>query len=146
MPTLYAELEIEAPRSRVWKALYHKQKWYRWNTFLFDCDPVHPFTLGAETSLSLRRFPEEEETEFQPLVTVLQPEVCLAWVSQIRGFRNEYVFELMDIGIDRTRYVHRNIFSGFLTPVFLPFIREDEQQAIKRMARDLKRYVERKRD
>lgn len=113
---------------------------------MFDCDPVHPFKLGEETSLSLRRFPEEEETEFQPLVTVLQPEVCLAWVSQIRGFRNEYVFELMDIGIDRTRYVHRNIFSGFLTPVFLPFIREDEQQAIKRMARDLKRYVERKRD
>jgi hypothetical protein len=52
------------------------------------------------------------------------------------------VFELQEIGVGRTKYVHKNHFSGILTRVFLPFIREDEKRGIQRMARELKRYVE----
>jgi len=39
MPSLYAEIDIEAPKSAVWQALIHKDYWVEWNTFLFDCDP-----------------------------------------------------------------------------------------------------------
>jgi hypothetical protein len=77
------------------------------------------------------------------LITRVQPNICLAWVSSIPGFRNEYVFELQEIGVGRTKYVHKTSYSGVLTRVFLPFIREDEQRGIQRMARELKRYVER---
>jgi len=142
MASLYAEIEINAPKQRVWQVLFHKERWQNWNTFLFDRDSTQPFKLGQEVFLSLKRISNEEETEFQPLITLLQPGICLSWVSAIPGFRNEYIFELQDIGLNRTKYVHKDTFSGFLTPVFLPFIRQDEQQGIKRMARELKRYVE----
>lgn len=141
--SLYTEIEINAPKELVWEALIHKEQWKRWNTFLFDLDPSQPFKQGQEVSLSLRRLPNEEETEFQPRVMLVQPQVCLAWMSEIPGFRNEYMFELQEIGVGRTKYVHRDHFSGWLTRVFLPFIRQDEQVGIKRMARELKRYVER---
>jgi hypothetical protein len=143
MASLYTEIDINAPHQRVWQILFQKDKWKYWNTFLFDCDSDVPFQQGKEVYLSLRRLPDEEETEFEPLITRVQPHICLSWVSSIPGFRNEYVFELQEIGVGRTKYVHKTNYSGVLTRVFLPFIREDEQRGIQRMARELKRYVER---
>lgn len=142
MPSLHTEIEIDASRQKVWRVLFDKENWDKWNSFLFDRDPSMAFKHGQEVMLSLLRNCAEEETEFQPLVTLVQPEVCLGWVSVIPGFRSENIFELEEIGIGRTRYSHRENFSGLLTRVFLPFIREDEQRGMERMARELKRYVE----
>jgi hypothetical protein len=142
MTSLYTEIEINASQQRVWQALFQKDKWIHWNTFLFDCDSRVTFQQGQQVILSLRRLPHQEETEFEPVVTQVQPNVCLSWVSSIPGFRNEYIFELQEIGWRRTKYVHKSNYSGILTRVFLPFIREDERQGIQRMARGLKRYVE----
>ncbi|HBB30686.1 MAG TPA: hypothetical protein DDZ80_08400 [Cyanobacteria bacterium UBA8803] len=142
MASLYTEIEINAPKQRVWQVLYQKDRWKYWNTFLFDCDSKLSFRQGQEVFLSLRRLPNDEETEFESVVTQVDPEVCLRWTSAIPGFRNEYVFELQEIGIRRTKYVHRSNFSGILTRVFVPFIRADEHRGMQRMARELKRYVE----
>ncbi|NET36460.1 MAG: SRPBCC domain-containing protein [Cyanothece sp. SIO1E1] len=143
MPSLYAEIEINAPKRQVWQALFHKDKWFKWNTFLFDCDPTLAFEPGQAVLLSLRRLPGEEETEFQPLITLVQPEICLQWVAKIPGLLNEHTFELQEIGPGRTKYIHRENFSGVLTRLFLPFIRLEEQKGLRRMARELKQYVER---
>ncbi|GAB4192612.1 MAG: hypothetical protein Fur006_37130 [Coleofasciculaceae cyanobacterium] len=142
MACLYTEIEINAPKQRVWQALFHKDQWKYWNTFLYDCNSNVPFRQGHEVFLSLRRLPHEEETEIEPLITQVQPYSCLSWVSSIPGFRNEYVFELQEIGVGRTQYIHKNFYSGFLTRLFLSFIRQDEQRGNQRMARELKRYVE----
>lgn len=142
MPTLYTEIEIYASRRQVWQALIRKQQWKYWNTFLYDCDPQQPFEEGQDVLLSLKRLPGEADTEFQPVVTLIQPGFCLKWVSSIPGFVNEHVFELQELGHDRTQYIHQETFSGPLTRVFLPFIRRDEQQGIRRMAWELKQYVE----
>ena len=142
MPSLYTEIEIYAPRSKVWRALVHKEKWVYWNTFLYDCAPERKFAEGQEVFLSLRRVPGEDETEFQPRITLLQPPVCLKWVSGIPGFVSEQVFELQDMGRDRTKYIHQEYFSGALTRLLLPFIRAEEQQGIRRMAWELKQFVE----
>jgi hypothetical protein len=143
MPSLYTSIEIEASRRQVWQALIQKDQWKYWNTFLYDCDPNLPFAQGQRVFLSLRRQAGEDETEFEPIVTLIQPGFCLKWVASIPGLVNESVFELQEIGRDRTQYIHQENFSGFLTRIVLPFVRQDEQQGIKRMARELKRYVER---
>ena len=137
------EVEIEASRRKVWRALFHKEQWQHWNTFLYDCEPDKPFALKQEVILAVRRSPTDEETVFQPLVRLLQPEVCLSWESEIPGFCNKSVFELQEIGVGRTKYIHKQEFSGWMTKLFLPFIREDEKRGMERMAYELKRYVER---
>lgn len=142
MPSLYTEIEINAPKSAVWKALLQKDKWLKWNTFLYDRNPYLPFEQGYFVQLSLRRLREETETEFEPRVTLLQPEVCLRWVSTAPGFRSEHVFELQQVDWKRTKYVHRENLSGMVTQFFLSFLRRDEQQGLQRMARELKLYVE----
>lgn len=145
MPSLHTEIEIDASRHKVWRVLLHKEHWAQWNSFLFDRDASIPFKQDQEVMLSLWRSVGEERGEFQPLVTVVQPEVCLGWVSEIPGFRCENLFELVEIGVGRTKYIHRENFSGWLTRLFLPFIREDERRGMERMARELKRYVEQSR-
>ncbi|MFM7426131.1 MAG: SRPBCC family protein [Elainella sp.] len=142
MPTLYTEIEINAPRAVVWHALLHKENWLRWNTFLYDRNPDLVFQQGRKVQLSLRRLREETETEFEARVLLLQPQACLRWVSTAPGFRSEHVFELQDVGRNRVKYIHRELFSGLVTPLVLSFLRRDEQQGIRRMARELKFYLE----
>ncbi|MEB3266945.1 MAG: SRPBCC domain-containing protein [Leptolyngbya sp.] len=143
MPQLYTAIEINAPRPWVWQALLRKEQWQRWNTFLYDCDPARPFHQGREVSLALCRLEGDEFTDFDPVITRLEPDRCLRWLAQMPGFKSEQAFELLDLGPNRTQYIHRERFSGLLSRAFLPFIRQDERQGLQRMARQLKRYTER---
>ncbi len=142
MPTLYAEIDINAPQSVVWDALIRKDQWRFWNTFLFDCDPSLPMQRGGEIFLSMQRLEGDEETEFQPLITMMRSPYVMRWVSTIPGLRSEHMFELRETVPGRTRYLHRENFSGILSKVFLPFIRQDERQGLRRMAQQLKMHVE----
>ncbi|HEY9763851.1 MAG TPA: SRPBCC domain-containing protein [Trichocoleus sp.] len=142
MPSFYAEIDINAPRFEVWDALIHKEEWHRWNTFLYDVDAKTPFRQGREVLLSLRRLEGEDKNEFQPTITLIQPERCLRLISKVPGLKTEHVFELEDLGPNRTKYIHQERISGIFSRIFLPFIREEEKQGLRRMARQLKRYVE----
>jgi len=142
MPSLYAEIEINAPKAVIWQALVSKENWLKWNTFLYDRNSEKTFAQGQVVHLSLRRLQEEAETEFEPRITLLQPEVCLRWSYSAPGMRSQQVFELQEISRNRTQYLHQAYFSGFVTHLFLPFLRQDEQQGMRRMARELKQYVE----
>ncbi|MEL6381946.1 MAG: SRPBCC domain-containing protein [Cyanobacteria bacterium J06626_18] len=144
MPTLRTQIEINAPRHIVWEALIRKDEWRRWNTFLFDADPALPILQGKAIFLSVRRLEDDEFTDFEPFVTLVQPEACLRWIAQMPGFKSEQTFELQSLGPNRTIYMHCERFKGLLSNVFLPFIRQDEKQGIQRMARQLKRHVERR--
>jgi hypothetical protein len=142
MPTLYTEIEISAPRNLVWDVLVSKEDWLKWNTFLYDLDPTQSLVQGKEVFLSLRRVPGDEETEFKPRITLMQPGICLRWQYSAPGFKSEHIFELQDMGESRTKYIHQERVSGMISQVFLPFIRRDEQQGLRRMAWELKQYTE----
>ncbi|MGD1860330.1 MAG: SRPBCC family protein [Leptolyngbyaceae cyanobacterium] len=144
MPTLRTQIEINAPRVVVWEALMRKEEWRRWNTYLFDGDPALAMQPGQEVFLSVRRLEDDEFTDFEPVITLVQPQICLQWIAKMPGFRSEHSFELQDLSPTRTLYTHQERFKGILSTVFLPFIRQDEKRGMKRMARQLKRYVERR--
>lgn len=142
MPSLYTEIDINAPQSVVWEALARKDQWRFWNTFLYDCDPSLRIARGNEIFLAMQRLEGDEETEFQPIITMMRPPNMMRWVSTIPGLRTEHVFEIRENVPGRTRYIHRELFSGILSKVFLPFIRQDERQGMRRMSQQLKMYVE----
>ncbi|MEL6224694.1 MAG: SRPBCC domain-containing protein [Cyanobacteria bacterium J06627_8] len=142
MPTIYTDIEINAPRTHVWTALVRKEHWQQWNTFLYDRDPQKRFQMGRSLQLSLKRVPREKETAFNASIITFQPNRCLEWISDAPGYRSEHRFELQDSGIDRTQYRHHERISGWLSPLLLPFIRQDEHNGMRRMAADLKHYTE----
>ena len=142
MPTLYAEIDINAPQSVVWEALMRKDQWRYWNTFFYDCEPGIQIARGNELFLAMQRLEGDEETEIQPLITMLRPPSLMKWTASIPGLKTEHTFELQERMPGRTRYLHRETFSGILSKVFLPFIRQDERQGLRRMAHQLKMHVE----
>lgn len=142
MPSFYAEIDIDAPRSVVWTALMNKQEWKRWNSFLFDRAPEQSFKPGRSLLLSQRRKVREPATTFAAKILQLQPETSLRWVYTAPGYRSEHCFELLDVGVARTKYTHQEKISGILTGLFVPFIRRDEQAGMRRMALELKQYSE----
>ncbi|MBU6230274.1 MAG: SRPBCC domain-containing protein [Cyanobacteria bacterium REEB459] len=143
MASLYSQITIEAPRSTVWEALIRKEEWYRWNTFLYDCDASRPMRQGQDIALALRRLEAEAQTEFQPRLVVVQPNHCLQWIYRGPGFSSEHWFELQEVGPNRTRYGHQERLSGWLARLVLPAIRREEKIGMERMGYQLKRYVER---
>jgi hypothetical protein len=142
MPSLSTEITIRAARSQVWQTLIRKERWLYWNTFLFDRDPTRPFAEGQRLMLSIRRTDTDDEIEFESQVILVQPNSCLQWISSAPGFRSRHSFELQDIDVNLTRYRHQEQFSGALSSLLLPFIRRDELQGLRRMALELKTYVE----
>jgi len=142
MPSLYTEIEINAPRAAVWQVLLQKENWLKWNTFLFDRSPTQTLVQGRSLLLSSRRVVGEEETEFEVLITLVQPNICLRWSASVPGFKNEHIFELQDVGYGWTKYTHREHFSGLITRLAFPLIRHDELKGLHRMAFELKSYVE----
>ena len=142
MPTLYAEIDINAPQTVVWEALMRKDQWRYWNTFFYDCEPGIQIARGNELFLAMQRLEGDEETEIQPLITMLRPPSLMKWTASIPGLKTEHTFELQERMPGRTRYLHRETFSGILSKVFLPFIRQDERQGLRRMAHQLKMHVE----
>ncbi|MEO0948536.1 MAG: SRPBCC domain-containing protein [Cyanobacteria bacterium J06641_5] len=142
MSSVHLSVEIAAPRSLVWRILTAKELWYRWNTFLFDCDPNLPFAPDREVLLGLRRLPDEDPTIFRSRVTGFSPETYLRWQSQIPGLCSETRFELQDLGPDRTQYVYSSRGKGWLARLLLPLLRRDDRQGSQRMAWELKDYAE----
>ncbi|NJK38852.1 MAG: SRPBCC domain-containing protein [Oscillatoriales cyanobacterium RM2_1_1] len=142
MVTLRTEIEIVAPPSTVWHTLYHQEEWERWNTFLFATAIEPGFQVNQLVRLVVCRSAGEGKVEFQSRVEQVQPQVCLAWVSQTRGFRSESRFELEAVNPQRTRYLHTEAFSGWLAGLLLPFMGQAEQEGMERMAAELKRYLE----
>lgn len=119
-----------------------KDQWRYWNTFFYDCEPGIRIARGNELFLAMQRLEGDEETEFQPLITVLRPPSLMKWTTSIPGLKTEHTFELQERMPGRTSYLHRETFSGILSKVFLPFIRQDERQGLRRMAQQLKMHVE----
>ncbi|MGB3491563.1 MAG: SRPBCC domain-containing protein [Elainellaceae cyanobacterium] len=142
MPSFYAEIEIDAPRSRVWNVLLNKQEWKTWNSFLFDRTPERPFESGRSLLLAQRRKVREPETTFEAQIIRLQPDYSLYWRCEAPGYRSEHRFDLLDSGYGRTKYSHREKISGRLAWLFTPVIRHDEQLGMRRMAYELKQYAE----
>lgn len=142
MPSLYTETIIHAPRAVVWQALVRKQDWLKWNTFLFDRQPEQAFQEGRSLLLSVRRVEGGDEIEFEASVNRVQENCYLRWRSSVPGLWNEHSFELQDVGVNLTQCMHRNRFDGLVAPMILPFIRQDEQRGMRRMAQELRQYAE----
>jgi len=112
---------------------------------LYDQAPTVAFSPSASVKLAMRRLPNEAKLRFTARVVHFHPEVCLRWVAIAPGYRSEHQFEL-ETADGITRYHHQEIITGAMSKLIVPFIRQDELRGLRRMALDLKQYVEDRQD
>lgn len=102
---LRAEMEVAAPRERVWEVLTDFSRMPDWSPELVRMVPLRPggLRVGQQYLGINRRGPVVWPT--RSVVTALAPGSLVAWDTRSSGAR--WVFELSDAGEGRTRVVQR---------------------------------------
>ena len=137
------EIEIDAPRARVWEILVDIARYPEWN----------PFTPRIEASLKIGE-PVILHVAMKPgRGTMRQPEVMSSYVegeelgwgttmvhrSVLRANRTQ---KLTSIDDRRTRYVSVDRFEGAMVPLVMALYRRHVQRGFDETARALKKRAE----
>jgi hypothetical protein len=139
---LRTEIDIEAPRQRVWNALTDFARFPEWNPFVLAVEGEPE--KGVRLQVTLRTSAGGEMT-FRPVVLAAERERELRWRGRLLLpglFDGERYFQLSDGSPGLTRLVHGERFSGLLVPWVRVSLERDTRQRFVAMNRAVKRRLE----
>lgn len=143
MRLLETEIEINAPRERVWRTFSDTARWPEWNPFVTSFQGE--LKRGEKVRVRLEP-PNGRGMTFKPTIVAIEPDEELRWLGRllIPGlFDGEHRFRLQAIDEQRTRFLQSEEFSG----VLVTFILNEEQirRGFESMNTALKNRVEEER-
>jgi hypothetical protein len=123
MIEIKTEIFIMSSTTDVWNRLTDFNSYSSWNHFITNL--TGKMAIGEKLSVTICP-PGKKPTTFTPTIIILQINKELRWVGNLFFdwvFRGEHYFQLEQIK-GGTRFIHGEIFSGFLAPILLKFIKE----------------------
>ena len=143
MYELRTEIEIDAPPAKVWEILTDASQIDKWNPFIHELKGE--LAPGQKLEVVLGT-PGKSRMTFKPEVLVFDRDKEFRWVGKLffKGlFDGEHIFELEANG-EKTRFVHREEFTGLLVPLFKKMLEQDTRPGFELMNQALKERAERK--
>ncbi len=139
MRTIETEIEIDATPEAVWAVLTDFESYPEWNPFVTRIEGEA--IPGARLRVRIEP-PGSRGMTFRPRLVVTEPNRRLEWlgrlvVPNLFDGRHEFRLERVD---GKTRFVHRETFSGLLMPAVLDA--EGVKAGFRAMNRALKSRVE----
>ncbi len=138
MKELHADIEIQASAERVWQVLTDFASFPQWNPFIRRASGEPK--KGARLEVYLQPSGARGMI-FRPTVLKAEPNSELRWLGHllIPGmFDGEHIFTIQRLGVNRVRFVQREIFTGFLVPLFARGLYTDTLRGFKELNRALK--------
>lgn len=139
---LHTEIIIQASPQKVWKILTEFDRYPEWNPFIRSFEgtlrPIERFKVVLQS-------PGGRKMTFKPRCLVLEPERELRWLGSLfmQGiFDGEHIFELHPHGKGQTRFVQRELFSGWLVPLLWNQLNTDTRKGFEMMNAALKERAE----
>jgi hypothetical protein len=139
MRELRTEIEIDARPESVWEILVDFAKYPEWNPFIKS--------ISGEASegsrLKVRIEPDGGKAmTFEPKVVAVDVNKKFAWkgkvlMSGIFDGQHEFILERLADG--KTRFVHREEFSGILVPIIWPMLEAKTKRGFTQMNEALKK-------
>ncbi|MBU0992939.1 MAG: SRPBCC domain-containing protein [Proteobacteria bacterium] len=117
MSEIFTEIEINASPKTVWDILVDLEKYKEWNPFIRESRGQA--VLGAILTCRPEVIKGRIQT-FYPVVTTVVPEKTFAWTGHVVApwfAEGEHIFEIEPVSKDRIRHVHRQIFTGLISPL-----------------------------
>ncbi len=142
MHELRTEIEIAAPKAKVWRILTDFDHWKEWNPIVNHASGVA--SIGSKLSFTMRGKDCKDSAKYSPIVTKLEEPKFLRWHAvMIAGFlfTNDKVFELEETN-SGTRLIHRELFSGMLVPIFCSKLNQGVIPMLQSMNVALKKLAE----
>lgn len=141
-PQIQTRIDIQAPIATVWSVLTDLPRYQTWNPFIVSASGTA--ALG-ETLVCQPKMPGGRQYIFKPVVTRLVPGREFAWtghvVHPLLGC-GEHVFELEEIGENRVRLIHDEIFTGLFAPLVVLLAGNKTRKGFVLMNEALKREAE----
>jgi hypothetical protein len=142
MTEIRTEIEIEASAGRVWKVLTDFAAYAEWNPLI----PVASGEIKPGARLKFRaRLWDGVALRLQPTVVVAEAGRELRWRDQLLFpalFAAEHSLFIEPRGEQRVRFIHREVYSGFLRPLVLLIIASNNRRRFSAMDRALKTRAE----
>lgn len=140
---LHTEIVIRATAEAVWGVLTDFARYPEWNPFIFSIDGK--LTAGERLTVRFAREGSKNVT-FRPRVLYTEVLREVRWLGHLMLpllFDGEHSFVMEPIGDGSVRFVQREIFTGFLVPLFWRDLDTHTREGFRHMNRALKERVER---
>ncbi len=142
MKTLHTEIEIDAAPERVWQILTDFERFPEWNPLLVRASGE--LRVGARLEVRVQP-PGMRSMTLRPQVLEATPNRELRWRGQlpIPGlFAGEHAFVVEPL-TGRTRFVHREHFTGLLVPLLSGMLDGATRRGFEAMNEALRQRAER---
>ncbi len=140
MKEVNTEIEIAASPQRVWQILTEFEKYDQWNPFIRSV--AGEAKEGAKIQIHIET-PGGKNRRYGPTVSRVLENKELRWLGKSIFLNGEHIFIIEELQAGRVRFVHREVFDGFLTPFFGKGFDKDVRAGFEEMNRALKERAER---
>lgn len=143
MKELRTETVIEAKPETVWQVLTDFYSYSQWSRFItrIEGDPVK----GGRLNVVMKDGSGKNQS-FKPVVLVSEPEREFRWKGKLKGmgwlFSGEHFFIIEKIDEERTKFVHGELFTGFLVPMLWKSLNTDTRQGFLEFNKSIKKKAE----
>lgn len=143
---VYTEIDIQAPKQRVWKVITNVSDFHRWNPFMNQA--IGEIRIGAPVNIHLQP-PNANGMNIDVVITKIDPNNELRWLGRVDGipglFDGEHIFTIESAtnNNNRTHFIQREVFKGILVPFFAYQLNTNYTPGFNAMNHALKTEAER---
>lgn len=142
MRELHTEIDIDARPEQVWEILMDFADYPEWNPFIKSISG----NAAVDSRLKVRIEPDgDKPMTFEPKVVAADVNKKFAWRGKVLMsgiFDGQHEFILEPLADGKTRFVHREEFSGLLVPVVWPMLEAKTKRGFIQMNEALKKRAE----
>ncbi len=142
MRELYTDIEISSTPENVWPVLMNIDRWHEWNPFIPEISG--DISLGSKLRIRMEA-PGAKAMSFSSEISRLQKDRDFAWKGKLPipgAFRGEHIFELRPLADSRTRFVHREEFTGWMLPFLWRYLNTSAKAGFQLMNEAIKKEIE----
>jgi hypothetical protein len=136
------EIEIKALEKEIWETLIDFKEFSSWNPFMESVKGV--FKEGAQLDVTINP-PLSPKLTFHPVITTIEPYREFRWIGHAihpKLLLGEHIFRLEKIELSSTKFIHVEIITGRLAPLFCGPAMKSAEMGFDKMNRALKLRVE----
>ena len=142
MKVLETEIDINAPREKVWNILVNFENYPQWNPFIKSIRGDLKVRKRLEVLIQL---PDSKTFRVTPKVTSYKQFHRFSWLGSvfIYGlFDGHHIFELKENGDHGIKFIHKEEFSGILVPLMWGQLKTKTREGFKLMNQSIKELAE----
>jgi hypothetical protein len=142
---VYTEIDIQAPKQRVWMIITNISDFHRWNPFMNQGSGE--IRIGAPVDIHLQP-PKANGMNINVVITKIDQNNELRWLGRLDGIPllldGEHIFTIESVGNNNhTHFIQREVFKGLLVPIFSYQLDTNYRPGFSAMNHALKKEAER---